>query len=303
MLLIVGTLEAVTALASFLNPSVHAYFLNLLIDYGYGLKLMGLGTFRIYGFASNLTFTMPIIQAFLAVVSIYMYFKYKWIYILLTPLLFLSAVINARTSIVVFAIGIIVLLFNIELKIKYIIRIIIITTCSIVFLFYGVQIIHKNSETTYDWIEDGFDEIYSFIQGDVSNGYYFGYLSDKKRYDLPDDLAILFGKGTRAYSGNKYNLASDVGYINDIWLGGIFYTLAIYFIFIKMLLDIYNYRRDNVDLAKFLFYFLIFTLFVVNIKGIIFSENDLTTFVFILYVFVNRRCINNLNCKYNSVRK
>jgi hypothetical protein len=232
-----------------------------------------------------------------------MYFKYKWIYILLTPLLFLSAVINARTSIVVFAIGIIVLLFNIELKIKYIIRIIIITTCSIVFLFYGVQIIHKNSETTYDWIEDGFDEIYSFIQGDVSNGYYFGYLSDKKRYDLPDDLAILFGKGTRAYSGNKYNLASDVGYINDIWLGGIFYTLAIYFIFIKMLLDIYNYRRDNVDLAKFLFYFLIFTLFVVNIKGIIFSENDLTTFVFILYVFVNRRCINNLNCKYNSVRK
>lgn len=294
ILLIVGTFEALTSALAFLFPPVQNYFLNTLMNYGYSDNLIWLGKFRAYGFASNLTYTMPIVQAFLAILSVYMGLKYKWIYICYFPFLAFSAIINARTSIVIFIIGIFAMLITLKPKLKNIRNTIIISLLLVAIFSLVMNITKKNPSLTYAWIQDGVYEISDFIKGDRSAGYYFGYLSDNRRYEIPKDFGLIIGKGTRAYSGNKYNLASDIGYINDIWLGGILYFFSVYIYFGSIIFDIKKYKTSY-DISKFLFYFIIGTMIVTNIKGIILSKNDFTTIVFLLYVFVNSSSFKSNN--------
>jgi len=283
LILIVGTIQGVIAISSFLIPNVKLFFINRLLDYGYSDVYLVLSEFRMYGFASNLTFSAPITQAVISIISIYLAIDRNWKYILVTPIIVFSAIINARTAFIIFVIGILALVIsNRNIKLKKVFKALIICIFMICIITIGLSFLYKKSSATYDWITMGIDEILTFFNGNKSQGKYFEYFTGSDRYVLPKGFGILFGVGERI-------MGSDIGYINDIWLGGIIYSITSYIIFSSFLLDIFKKNSLNGHVNKFLAVFFLGTLIVSNIKGYVFIMNNLTNLLFLIFTFLALR--------------
>ncbi|MGG3557255.1 hypothetical protein ABES23_11490 [Peribacillus frigoritolerans] len=288
ILLITGSLQALTALISLISPSVKEFFLYKLINYGYSDRFIDLSNLRMYGFASNLTYSTPILQAVMASISVYLAINKGGKYIFFTPLLLFSAIINARTSFIIFAIGIFaIIIASKKINIKSIIRLSIIGVALFITINVGLSFLKNNANETYDWVLTGFNEIVNlFEDGPNQTEGYFAYINSSERYILPDDFGILFGVGERILSTNNYGVRSDIGYINDIWLGGLLYTVFIYIYFIFILNAIGRADGSNNRDTKFLYILLLGTFFVSNIKGYIFVMNNMTNLLFLIFTFI-----------------
>lgn len=277
----VGLIQSILSLLAFIFPSIQTYFVSKLVNYGVGDIFVQLSKFRIFGFSMNLTYATPVLQTFLAVISIYLAVNYgKKIQYLNAILLLFSSVINARTSIVVFIIGLIfILIFSNFYQKKVLKNYVLIFLIVPILIYLIIVFVQKNSEG-FAWIQDGWKEIVLFIQGE--NTGYFEYVTNQYKYPLPSGVYLFFGKGTRIMFSSSAMIYSDIGYINDIWLGGILYSIIIYVLFLGLTYK--SFAKKDSKMTMFLFFFTVFTFFVLNIKGYIFSINDLSTTIWILVV-------------------
>lgn len=85
---------------------------------------------------------------------------------------------------------------------------------------------------------------------------------------LPKNENLWFGSGYRIYDVQGAQRAggrSDVGYINDLFVGGIFYIIVLYGAAFSFMM--YRARKE-----AFVFSLIIFIMLVVNIKGEIFRS-------------------------------
>ena len=285
LLLIVGNIQGVLSLLAFLNPEFQSLFIETMIAYGFEEKYRDLAYFRLYGVSSNLTFSTPIVQSMLAMVAVYLSIEENLKYMILVPLLIFSAVTNARSAFIIILIGLVMIFFySCKFDMRKIPRIIIIITLSIVCFITMINVIKSGFVETYEWIDTGIKEIKLFLKGDATG--YFTYVTDQDKYTMPSGLSFFFGKGTRVLGGSKYYFSSDVGWVNDIWTGGIIYSVIIYSFFCKKLHEIYRHESESVNLNKFLASFLFGILFVANFKGPIFESNEVITVIFLLWLFI-----------------
>ena len=79
-----------------------------------------------------------------------------------------------------------------------------------------------------------------------------------------------------------YGVSSDIGYINDIWRGGIVYVILLYCFMMKQFWNLYKNDDKTVSFIG-IFAFILFP--ILNIKGSIYSMNNLTVVLFLL-IFV-----------------
>ncbi len=284
LLLIVGSLQGLLSLIAFCYPEFKFLFVQQMIKYGYEETTLQLAEFRMYGVSSNLTFATPIAQSMLAMIALHLSIRRNLAFIIFVPLLLFSAIINARTSMIVILIGsLMVFLSIIKFDYKFVFRSIVIVSVSTIIVIYLLNIIEHNSTETYEWMEIGIDEIKQFTQGNITG--YFTYLSDKDKYLLPSGVGLLFGEGSFLLGSKKYLLVSDIGWINDIWRGGIFCSIMIYLFFSNMLLQIYRHKGQYADLNKYISLLIFLILIVTNFKGPIFTSNEVITLLFIVYIF------------------
>jgi hypothetical protein len=288
IILIVGTLQGIVALLAFFSPTIKEFFVYQLLDYGYTDRFIALSQTRINGFASNLTFSTPIVQSLLAVISIYFAINRNWKYLFFSPLLFFSAIINARISFIIIIIGFIAMLIaGNRLNLKVFIRLTIIGVITVITINIGTLLIKEEASQTFDWITAGYFEIGEFLtSGPNQTDGYFSYLNNSERYALPDGFGVLFGIGARILTENDHGARSDIGYINDIWLGGFIYSVFIYLFFIIIIYRLKKAKNVNGGNARFLFYLFIISLFITNIKGYVFGVNNLTNLLFLIITFL-----------------
>lgn len=279
MVLFVGTLQALLALLSFLIPSVQTVFVDLLLFRGYGDIYAILARHRMYGLASGLTYATPVLQSILALLAVYFAFTRSKKYILSAGLLAFSGIINARTSFVVLLIGGMVLVFCSKLKLKT--KVSVLFWMAIVFAFINIYlfpILIRAAPDTFRWVAEGFWEISGFLKGDTTG--YFSYATSNNAYVLPTGLSFLWGIG-HSIMGGYQGVGSDVGYINDLWFGGILYILILYPFFLRMMWLLFR-KKDGA--ISFLGLSLLFLYPALNIKGTAFSMNDFTNFFLIAYI-------------------
>lgn len=279
MVLLVGTVQALLGLLSFLIPSLQIIFVDLLQSYGYGDIFTSLARFRVYGLASGLTYATPVLQSILVLLSVYFAFTRSKKYLLCAGLLAFSGIINARTSFIVIIIGGIVLLFFSKLKLKA--KISILFEMTIIFIFidlYLFPLLIKVAPNTFRWVSEGFWEIASFFQGNTTG--YFSYATSENAYVLPSGLAVLWGTGYTVMGGYR-GFFSDVGYVNDVWFGGIFYIVIVYTFFLGLMWSLF---RKKEGAFSFLGLFMLLLYPALNIKGIAFSMNAFTNFFFLVYI-------------------
>ncbi|MBB3110558.1 hypothetical protein FHS18_002625 [Paenibacillus phyllosphaerae] len=298
LLLIVGNIQGLIALITFIFPPVQSLIIERMVSLGFRDIFLQLAEHRMYGWSSSLTFSTPIAQGMFAVIAVYLSINKSMKYLLFTPLLLFSAVINARSSLVIILIGLL-LIFLVALKlrkIKSFYRLFIIGAITTVLVLVMFQIIKTSAPQTYEWIVEGGQEITYFLRGD--NVGYFTYVTDSTKYTMPTGTGFWFGEGVSNISEYHSSLQSDVGWTNDMWLGGLFYSVLIGLFFVRKLYQIQLQRNDedlkSLQLNKFIAYF-IFAVFITgNFKGIMFSINEVVTLVFLFYVFIVCRKDDNL---------
>ncbi|MPM84853.1 hypothetical protein SDC9_131929 [bioreactor metagenome] len=285
--IVAGLFQSILAIISFLVPALQTFFVDKMVAYGYSDVYLTLSAFRMYGFASSLTSSTPIFQTLLAIISLYLASKKGTRYYLYAIVLFFSAVINARVTIVIALIGILVLIFlgknTFKKKLILVCGVIVIVALIVGFC---LPFLKDKSPLTYAWLMNGIKEInFLYSTNNYSGSYsYMSYITDSERLSLPKGISLFVGEGYSIMtSTNPSGFQSDIGYICDIWLGGLFYVLLVYTIFIRMMAKLIKTK----EFLKF-FVGIVFLacIPIINIKGVAFSMNTFMNYLVIFYVAV-----------------
>lgn len=285
-----GVVQSILAIIAFISPNIKNQFISSMINghvfeeetYTYE-KL-----YRLFGYSSGLTFGMPVLQAFLTMLTIYLAVNYKKKYIVIAPFLAFSAIINARTSFVVFIVcAVVILIQRNGDDIKKLTRITALIVLGAVIVSVVLPFL-SNNEDTLKWVNTGFDEIQRFLQGDVEQGYFL-YLTNKQRWIFPEGIRWVFGVGARVMGNNKYHSATDIGIVNDMWLGGIVYVVLIYTLFLKYTKRIKEIgKRDSSlnGIGNYLFLSFLINAVLLNLKTYIIDIHSLSSLYILLLVCI-----------------
>lgn len=240
--------------------------------------------FRGFGFAGELSYSYPIVQAFCASFVICRMIKQQpWYYYVALLLIFISILVNARIGIIPIGVAVLLLLFNTPLSqlLKIIFSII-----PLLFLFVLFYDPNSNSQInqSVEWGLSFFDIMGDYFSGEEAENMDALSLTGTMA-QLPHSLSAWFiGEGVNLLENSSfkdYN-SSDIGYCCRLIYGGIFYML------LWCMLWLLTFRRlflINKPIAVLFFA----SILVLNWKGDFWGPSLCCRFFFMIYVF----CIMN----------
>ncbi|EOH86358.1 hypothetical protein UAS_01610 [Enterococcus asini ATCC 700915] len=229
---------------------------------------------RIYGISGDYTFFTPIYHGLLGVCLLWLSMIKNSKYLLYLPFIFLVIILNGRTGLVIFFIGAVMMLLLLLINNpnyigKSLLYLLIIGS----FTWASLMVIKIASPNTYQWFMLMVGDIANLFGDNVKTG---NIAALSNSFVLPSGFDLIFGLGTRVIGGTASNILlprSDIGYINDIYLGGLIYIVLQYGSILLYTLSNLNKRNDFIsvnDKASFdlrRLDLLPFTLFVLVLIG------------------------------------
>lgn len=289
ILLIVGTIQGIIALAAFVFPDVQKIIIEISVEKGLGEVIRQFAGRRYFGFSSFITSTMPTTQALFASIAIIFALNKNIKYLLFVPLLLFSAFINARTSIFLFIICLVAIALTtiFSRKLKQIITVLVIIGIISIVLVVLFNTVIKNNAATYNWINKSFQEVSAMLQGE-QEGYFNALFGGFIRF--PEGWNLIWGEGISLFGKTG---GSDIGIINIIWTGGVTLALWLYIGFISF----YFNRIIRVNFEKRSILIVIVLAFLVaNVKGSTILSNEFTNASLLIASYIIY--INKLECEY-----
>ncbi|MBP5342938.1 hypothetical protein J6Y73_03325 [bacterium] len=290
ILIFVAFVQGLLSILTYINSNIHSFFVDRLFYSMSEEQIPNLITVRLFGWSNGLTYAMPILQSVIGMLSIFKgVFSKKRINYLYAAIIMFSGLINARTSLVIIIMGFVLLLFFTFLKSPKKCFKLLLVIIALLFLFNSFLSISKNSNNI-KWISDGIEEIAAFLEGKKEG--YFDALFTNDAIGIGIHYAPT---GSELWFGTGLLVRSDIGYIRDLWEGGIIYCLLVYFSFFMMTTRIARnlFNSTNKIYAFFLFFLLTSALVVTNIKGSIFGVNEFSMFIVLIFIFLESNNVNN----------
>lgn len=284
-LIIGGLIESIIVLIAFFSSEVRNILLNIMTFNTGKSRLyanVDMLSYRGYGFAATLLDTFGYGIGLLAGLCLLrkkqtLFTKVSFILLMFTTL------VNSRTGIAVILISIVVKFFMCLVKFRFL-QIIKLIIKIIFFLCIFYYILISYNSKIEEWIWGGFSSVYYFISNTEAS-YQLGSMKNSmfspRFWRLPDDLfGIIFGRGHSVFGIGRI-LHSDVGYINYIWICGLFGISLIAISVLSVLISKYKQTSDEEKRIGIIFIGL--TFFIVFIKGNIINYNA-GTFISLLYL-------------------
>lgn len=151
--------------------------------------------------------------------------------------------------------------------------------------FIGIYFVFPGTNAFIEWL---FEPIFNFFEnGTVSSQSTNGLKSFYKNFH-PSNHTLLFGDGYwLALDGNGYYGHTDVGFMRNIYYGGVFYTILLYSVALLFLYTFYVLLKGlGKKGALFILFMMFLQLFLFEVKGDIaffFIKFYLPLFVSLLY--------------------
>ncbi|QQE97698.1 hypothetical protein [Leuconostoc citreum] len=274
----VAFFQSVVSIFMLLSPALHNIALNLY--YAGRPENVFINAKRIYGFSSEYTFTTPIVNGILGVISVFLTIKKsKFFLIYLLPILLL-VLLNGRTGLVIFFVGTMIVIIKNSKNIFRLCILLVISILGIGFSFYSLSIL---SPDTFTWIISFFDDTSNLLNGNLTGN----YAELGMQYPFQN---LLFGYGFRIYDLNSIvsNITiltrSDIGYANDLFLGGVVYIVLLY---IPILLYVYNSdKQDNNFKRSGISLFFVIAMLIADYKGEAMRNGNLLLMVVTLAMLI-----------------
>lgn len=262
--ILAGTLQSVLSFAAYFCKPIQTILCELLKNIMTADTINYWRDYRLYGLACGLTFGMPIAQSLIGGMALIYAKRYNTKYYFLVPLLWGSALINGRVTMVIVAEELLLIFFA-SLKYRPNFKVkretLLIFTLFAIFLILGILAIAVGG-VNMGRIVDPIKELWALLHGErlhTTNGYFVYFFADSKAFVLPSKVNLLFG-------GGIWNNVSDIGYIYDLWVGGVIYSVMQYIFYFGITKKWYNACGKTIIPV-----FFGITLFVVNIKGNVFG--------------------------------
>lgn len=265
VLIAAATLQASLALACLLVPSFQENIYSMMVRNGlYSSQHITTWGYRIYGYGNSLMYSIPITQGVISAWAIIRgTIERKTSYIVLSILILFTATLNAKIAIVVFAVVCIVGLFYERRKLsRHLLMIIAAIVVFTVLLNYGLEYLSENNTKLFDWLNILRNE-------DMMQEFYLGYYMDVAKWEMPKGMSVLWGTGEP-----RPNFDVDMGFVNDVWIGGIIYTLFVGATVLWAVHKVQNNMLFDSVWAKVMAYSLLATFVFANIKGSAFSYSS-----------------------------
>ncbi len=285
--------ETACVFLSFLSDPIHEFFLFFLKKYGDSRLYSNTWylTIRSYGFAGTLVDVFGLGMGLLAGISLFYGILRKRRYMLYSILIALAGMMNARTTLIIYAIsvGIAILYTLTHVRLKLILQWIAIIGCSILGLSFALSFLKEQNLATYDWIMNGIKSVQQVFKGEGTSDSLAVLFSDGFWNFSDNAFQLLFGAGHSLYSAEGYT-HSDVGYVNEIWFIGIIGSLALYAFMIWLLTRCYLTTKNK--LVRLCSIFFLLSYFVFNIKGSVLGYNPGAVVLFVavfIFLFYTKR--------------
>lgn len=244
--------------------------------------------YRGFGISDALTSSYGYIQGFCFALGIHYSKNNKW-YLFFLPFVFLSTILNARTGVIVTAVGVLIHLLFCKNKVKYLFSFLLVSVALVFIIPILFNMLNLSNESMV-FITSFFDDLtniyeaYNFTESDTTSNMVESMIF------WPEDLSQwIIGRGVSVFGGEK-NLNSDIGYINQINYGGLIYVFLILKLFFAIIKRMYKY---NVD--KFFIYSFIFISLLLNFKTSFFTNVGIFRLFILIYfaicyfIFIQRK--------------
>lgn len=283
IILIMGMLQVACVILTMIVPELRDQILlssgvEALQDNFIGIDRV----FRIYGLARGYTFAMPLFQG-LCIIIAYILGSYKSSkYYLLIPFFVVSIAVNARIALVSLLIAPCVIFFF-KFKKQWIKQI-----ASILLIFFSFLILRaivqykaedSSSFNTWVWLDQGIEDLIDFKNGETSETGNVYALTDRMWFAPNSIHEWIFGTGEYVF-GKSYQ-SSDIGYVINLYYGGLVFSLLLYLSYLFLLMKYYT----NDIIQKNISVSLIVYLFIANCKGNVFMSNEIINGSMLMIVF------------------
>ena len=266
-----GLLASLISCYLMVNPEAHFQMNNEVLRSSSWLQDV---KYRGFGFASMLSFAYGITQGIICSIAIYFLYKVKKMYkklllVFCIIIITISIFINARIGVVPI---VVILIYFIFLKRKIQLSLLIATS-----IFLLSQFVFESSYIQSKTIDYGlgfFTQTESYVSSDNETTY---DILERMMF-LPSNFKdLVFGSGYSIFG--IYGKSSDVGYVLQIFFGGLVYLFLLLLLVVFMAKKILKFKNYN-----WFFYIFIGTIMVCNIKGYFISNNSAFRLLILIYV-------------------
>uniref|UniRef100_UPI003F795534 hypothetical protein n=1 Tax=Chromobacterium amazonense TaxID=1382803 RepID=UPI003F795534 len=250
------------------------------------LKLSNFGdlAIRTFGFSRGYTFAMPMFLGLCIAVALYMKGRFNTKHWLSIPLFVIAIALNARIGLVILPLLLVLNFLYRSSRFRLGILVISISVLSIGLIASEVNIFQYNDNSefaSFSRVYDSFDDLYN-----LANGKETGTFNDLGKMNiLPSGYDLLTGTGKDIFFGenSKYpGINSDIGYVNDIFFGGLLFSLLLTGVYCSCF-----FISTNDNKLKILNYGLILFLIIANYKGSILNSNEFINGYLLLTLFIS----------------
>jgi hypothetical protein len=289
MLLVIGVMQVICVILTLLLPEFRNWTIASFERQYFNDALEMMNAYRMFGLAKGYTFTMPLYQGICVIIAYVLgtYVSAKYYYLI--PFYLLSIAVNARVafiSIVIAPIVIFVLQFKRQfLKETY--KILIISSIvagSVLLVKYNAE--NSSSLNAWVWLYSGFEEIVKLKGGEATGN--MESLADTMWFK-PGGVDLLFGTGEFVFG--RTDQSSDIGYVINLYYGGIVFSLLLYASYTILIMKCIGESLIETSIK----YILIIYMYFANLKGNVFTPHDLTNgvIIFSLFTLIYNKQLNN----------
>ncbi|MER2190036.1 MAG: hypothetical protein ABS951_03675 [Solibacillus sp.] len=276
-----GMIQVILSILMFLIPSVKEFIVNIMFANTGDNLTQNLWVYqrRLYGFSNSLLDSFGYGTGVIAALPLILAARSKIRYLLYIPFLLIVPFLNSRTGLIIFIVGLIccIPLYAKKLKLSSMFKLSILTLLNILFLSVGYKILKIINPITSEWIGNGLLSVVSMFNTNNEYNSNIGYTESTNKlfsaefWYVPDSIwGFLFGTGHNVYEAIGFT-HSDVGYINDLWLGGVLGLVLFYCPLLSLFIGILIKEKQLG--IKYLVCFLGLAFLVTNIKGYMINYN------------------------------
>lgn len=283
----VATIQGIIALAMLLIPSLKNIALNIFYQNSDFNEYISQS--RLYGICNgDYTYSLQVAHAILALFCLFYssYYNDKKSLISLV-LILLVTFLNGRFGLIVFIVGFIIFILNTMLKTMSPIKIIQIIFSSLLICIIGYYVIVNYIPNTYKLVTHAISDITSFLETGDSTTEMYELVSS---FRMPPGICFIFGMGYRVFGGSgklfNYNeRSSDIGFVNDAYMGGLIYMFLLYYGYAYIIRKITLFTNKK-HFERIMSKVLLISMTLANIKGEVFRSQILTTVFIIIIIFM-----------------
>lgn len=280
-------IQSLISLSMVLIPSFRVVAYNIFYKGSSDINIY-ISSSRLYGICDgNYTYGFQILTSFLAVFSfIFAYFYKEKKYYIFSLFILVTTILNGRFGIIIYGVSIALFIIYIIISEKKLITAL--KVSFIIFMLIGIlwNVLVNYVPNTANLVVHAIEDITSFIH-EKDSSTEVGMLMNSVQ--LPKGLDVIFGSGYRIYGGAGipfgHSESTDIGFINDIFMAGIFSVILLYGTFSKMIFSIRK-NKNNTKFERVMAMLLIVAMCMSNIKGELFRSHLQIAGIVLLLVFM-----------------